>query len=228
MKGRIIYIEGHQESINQAKQAENTLKEFGWEVLLREGYTPETIGYAGLEYDILPNGRLSCFEGRKFFTKKACVMNHIALWNEVITLDEPIAFFEHDAIGIKAPNFDLIREQVKDFCVLSMDYAFDWGALAGKFSWRPKPSLVDEIRDFPKNYPLKHHRMCMYKDADLPPGVAAYVVTPKGAKKLIAAATNFGLEQADYLVNSFNVRMQYYASSVCKYNTVNLNTSGAK
>lgn len=228
VKGRVIYIKNHDASTKQANEALDSLSSCGWDVKLTPGYTPETVQTSNYNFDILPNGRLSCFEGRKFFTKKACVMNHIALWNEVITLDEPIAFFEHDAIGIKAPNFDLIREQVKDFCFLSMDYAFDWGALAGKFSWRPKPSLVDEIRDFPKNYPLKHHRMCMYKDADLPPGVAAYVVTPKGAKKLIAAATNFGLEQADYLVNSFNVRMQYYASSVCKYNTVNLNTSGAK
>lgn len=225
MKGRIIYIEGHLESTKQAKQAKKTLEEFGWDVLLREGYTPETIGYAGQEYNVLPNGRLSCFEGRKFLTKKSCAMNHIRCWEETIISGTPQAFFEHDAIGIEQPNFDLIQDKVKEFCFLSMDYAFDWGALAGKFQWRPSKPKQHEIRNFPEDYPLRHHRLCMYKGALLPPGVAAYVVTPRGAEKLLEATAKYGLEQADYLVNSHNVLMQYYAPSVCKYNKVNLNTS---
>jgi GR25 family glycosyltransferase involved in LPS biosynthesis len=227
VKGRIIYLKNHDASTKQAEEAEASLSKFGWDVQLTPGYTAETVQSGKYAYNILPNGRLSCFEGKKFFTKKACVMNHISFWNEVIQKDEPMAFFEHDVIACAAPDFALLNF-VKDFCFLSMDYAFDWGALAGKFRWRPEPTLAHEIRDFPQDYPLIHHRMCMYNGAQLTPGTAAYVVTPSGAKKLIAAAQNYGLEQSDYIINSHNVKMQYYAPSVCKYNTVNLSTSNAK
>jgi len=77
----------------------------------------------------------------------------------------------------------------------------------------------------PDNYPLLYYRENVWKDSMMAPGTGAYAITPQGANKMLEAVEMFGMDQSDFMINSFNVRMQYVLPSPVKFNTVNLSTS---
>ena len=41
------------------------------------------------------------------------------------------------------------------------------------------------------------------------PGTGSYAITPKGAAKMLDAIERCGLDQSDYMLNSFNVNLNY-------------------
>ena len=194
---------------------------YGWEVQLVDGFTPET---AETDLEIMGGSRLEIFRSeneKKFLTKRACVLNHVRFWREVVASGETQAFIEHDAIAIAPPE----DWKFEDVLVLNMDFAFKFGALRGKFRGYPKPTL-DKIVEIGDNYPLRCKiKTSPYKGAALVPGTAAYAITPEGAAKMLLVAEEFGLEQSDFILNDMNVTIEYVNPSPVRFNSKNLQTS---
>ena len=219
MKARIIHMPKHAGSVEQANQALDSFLAHGWDAQLYEGLTPETnTGYL----PVMKSGRLNKFTGRKFETKRACVMNHIHFWDDVVQSGEPQAFIEHDAIAVgPPPTMEWFHVNV-----LNMDHAFNFGALKGKFGGWKLVSPIQDLVYLPPDYPLTCKvEGSPYFGKEMIPGTAAYAITPNGARKLLDAAHKLGLEQSDYIINTKNVAIQYTNPSPVRFNTKNLQTS---
>lgn len=229
MRGRLTYLSGHEGSEKQASIAAESLSSNGWEVEAKPGFTRWSV--YPKQMPIMLDSRLdkisqetyknSEARDKRLDTKRACVMNHVEFWKEVVFMGHPMAFFEHDAVAIGPPQ----DWEFEDVLILNAEYAFDFGALKGKFSnWKiPKTT---EVRDLPHDYPL----WCKvegspYFGAKMICGTAAYAVTPKGANELLNAVHSKGLEQSDYIINEMNVRLQYITPSPIKFADKNLGTS---
>jgi len=228
MKGRIIYIEGREDSERQAEQAYNSFKKYDWDVEMWPGITPNTIDENDFPYPDVKNGRLEGIhnnEPQKYLIKKSCLFNNLTLCRDVVDANEPMAFIEHDAICI-GPYQDNWR--FEEFLFLSMDYCFKPPTVLATYphlnKWQP-PFTLNGVKTFPEDYPLRYYKNTIYKGYMMSPGTAAYCVTPKGARKILDAAEKNGLEQSDFHINSKNVLMEYANPSPVRYNKVNLNTS---
>lgn len=226
MKAQIVYIKGHQSSEAQAEIALRSFEKNNWDIDLTEGVTPDTIDESEFPYQDLPGGRLESFktsEPHKYLIKKSCIFNNLRFYQRVIEANEPMIFLEHDAICCGPEP----KVSFEDYLFLSFD-----GAFKPPTCLAVHPRLANYktnsklgVNRFPSNYPLRYYKNSMYKGAIMSPGTCAYAVTPKGAKKLLEAAKNNGLEQSDFHINENNVIMEYYYPSPVKYNSVNLNTS---
>jgi GR25 family glycosyltransferase involved in LPS biosynthesis len=228
MKGRIVYIEGREDSEKQAKQAYDSFKKYNWDVELFVGIMPKTINEKDFPYPDVENGRLQGIhknEPQKYLTKKSCLFNNLTFFKDVVDTNEPMAFIEHDAVCI-GPYEN--RWIFRDFLFLSLDYCFKPPTVLSNYphlnKWSP-PFTMNGVKAFPEDYPLRYYKDTIYKGYMMSPGTAAYCVTPGGARKLLDAAEKNGLEQSDYHINSKNVLMEYVYPSPVKYNKVNLNTS---
>lgn len=221
MNCKLHYLPLHAGSCKQSREALHSFLHYGWNVELVEGYTPET---ADTKLGLIKGGRLYNFQKKnqkKFLTKRACVLNHVRFWKEVVASNEPQVFLEHDTIAI-AP---LQECKFEDVLVLNMDFAFKFGALRGKFRDYPKGSK-DRVVKLGKDYPLKCNiNSSPFKGSSMVPGTAAYAITPKGAAKMLQVTEERGLEQSDFILNNMNVTIEYLNPSPVKFNNVNLKTS---
>jgi GR25 family glycosyltransferase involved in LPS biosynthesis len=218
----LTYLENNKQSCQQANESASSFRSLGWEVHLTRGLTPQT--YPISDYKVMSGSRLMSFyfeNQKKYATKRACVMNHVRFWERVVAADEPLVFLEHDAIAVSAP----VDWQFEEVLVLNAEYAFDFGALRGKFrGW--KIPTVEEVSPLPEDYPL----LCRVKDspyfgAKMICGTAAYAITPKGARAMLTVVEERGLEQSDYIINDMNVVIEYVCPSPVKFNSKNLGTS---
>lgn len=224
LEGRILYIKGHKESLNQAKGALESFENNGFsKVSLREGVTPKTLDRSNFDFPILKNGRLDSFRKntKKFLTKLSCLHNTLSFCTEVVENNKPMLSAEHDCIS--KTSFDQI--QVTDFCFLNYDTAFQYTCLNKKKFKKYKSYSHTGINFFPNNYPLTYKYKTMYEGAVLPPGLAGYILTPTGARKILNAVYKNGLEQCDLLINSYVLKLEYIHPSICTYNPINLQTS---
>lgn len=224
MKAHLIYVATHAQSVAQAHVALNSFVEHKWDVQLVEGITPDTLNEKDFSYNNLSNSRFADFyreNKRKYYVKKSCLFNNLKFAERVIEADQPMIFLEHDTLAIASlPDFDF-----DEYCFLSYQYAFNPpGALAKPPYNRYKLTGLQGVNDFPLDYPVKYYHKSIYNGARLTPGTAAYALSPKGARKILAAASK-GLEQSDYIINSYNVRLQYLWLSPVKYQKENLNLS---
>ena len=221
MKGQIVYIKGHEKSEKQAQQAFTSLRKRGWDVELKAGITPKTVKD---DVRIIEESRLLNFkkENRnRYLTKVSCALNHIEFFKNVVETDEPMAFFEHDAISVMAPE----EYEFEDYLLLNAEYVFrPPNKLAiNQFKDYVWPSFG--VCDFPENYPLLYYRNNIWKNSMMAPGTGAYAITPQGAQKMLDAIDEHGLDQSDFMINSSNLEMQYINPSPVKFNNVNLSTS---
>ena len=225
MKVQITYVETSKESTAQAEESLQSFLSYGWSATLNKGITPSTLNDNDFDVHDLLGGRLESFkqnESQKYPIKKSCLFNNLKFAESVIEADQPMIFAEHDALCIDSYtgwDFD-------EFCFLAIDYAFAPPTALSKppyNSYRFPPSFG--VVDFPSNYPLIYYKDSVYNGSMMTPGTAAYALSPKGAKKLLYAATSLGLEQSDFIINSYNLRLQYITPSPVKYNSVNLNMS---
>jgi len=226
MIGQIVYVKGHKESEKQASEALASFKKWGWDTYLHEGLTWENVENTSeyKNYKIIENSRLLNFKEEnkhKFLTKISCAINHIRFWKKVIKVNKPMAFIEHDSI-----------------CTTSWDnYTFDeYLILNCEFVFRPPNKLgLSQFKDYawpsfglcewPNDYRLKYYRENLWKDSNMAPGTGAYAITPIGAKKMLNVIEKYGLDQSDFMINSFNLKMQYCVPSPVKFNKINLSTS---
>ena len=225
MKGQIVYIKGHDRSQKQANQALQSFNKYKWDVELKAGNTKNNIKnfYPG-HYTIIANSRLHNFREEnynKYQTKISCAFNHVHFWEKVISEDQPMCFLEHDAICcMTSEEYDF-----EEYLILNAEFVFKSPNKLGlrqfkDFTW---PSFG--INDLPESYPLKYYKENVWKGYNMAPGTGAYAITPQGAKKLLSAINKYGFDQSDFMINSFNIRMQYLNPSPIKFNTINLSTS---
>jgi GR25 family glycosyltransferase involved in LPS biosynthesis len=74
-------------------------------------------------------------------------------------------------------------------------------------------------------YDLGYHKESIYHGAMMTPGTSAYILTPRGAKKLLSAAEKHGLDQSDFIINNDVLNMEYIYPSPVKFQKVNPNLS---
>ena len=219
MKSWIVHLPENEQSVQQANEAHESFRSHGWNVQLVEGITPETYDARARVRRLMDGGRLTKFKDPRLSIKKSCVNNHVVFWEKVASCGQTMAFIEHDAVAIAPPE----KWDFEDVLILNMDYAFNFGALKGKFRSFSLQSFTSNVIDLPENYPLKCRvDTSRYKGAMMIPGTAAYAITPKGAHRLLSAVTRYGLEQSDYIINSMNVKLQYANPSPVKFNKENL------
>ena len=226
MKGLIYYIKGHAGSERQAEEATESFRRRGWVTELVEGVTPDTIDEDEFPYPDLKGGRLESFrtsEPQKYLIKKSCIFNNLRHYKRVIKENKPLAFIEHDAICCGPPIIQYAM--VPEYLCLTWEHALDQPVFAGRQDIR-NYKHQDHLgyNPFPKDFPLVYYKDSIYRGAAMSPGTCAYIVSVKGAKKLLKAAMDNGLEQSDFHINSKNIEMGYVFPSPVKYNT-NLNTS---
>jgi GR25 family glycosyltransferase involved in LPS biosynthesis len=225
MKVQIIYVADHKGSEQQATQAFQSFQRHNWNAEMSSGITPDTINENEFTDKIIHSGRLADFKKenyRKYLVKKSCLFNNLKFCKRVIEADEPMVFAEHDAVCVR----DYIDFDFDDFCFLALEYAFQPPTTLAKpplNKWHIP--TVHGVNEFPKNYPLTYYRKNHYYGHSMTPGTAAYALAPAGAKKILHAVENHGLDQSDFVINSYNVRMQYLYPSPVRYNNINLNLS---
>jgi GR25 family glycosyltransferase involved in LPS biosynthesis len=225
MKAFIHYVKNHKESEEQASQALASFLRYGWEAQLQEGITPDTLDESEFDYPIIEGGRLEGFKAEqpnKYLIKKSCLSNQIRLWRKVVEENESMAFIEHDAICIGKFDYEF-----DELLCLNVEYAFQPPSVLGTISSVKgyKAPLALASKPLDTSYPLLYYKNNIYKNYAMIPGTAAYVVSPKGAKKLLEAAEKNGIDQSDFFINTYNVKIEYINPSPVKFNTKNLNTS---
>jgi GR25 family glycosyltransferase involved in LPS biosynthesis len=222
MRGIITYIEGHDLSTKQAKKCLKSYKKHGWDVSMVPGVIPSTLNRSLFPYPVIKNGRLNKFSGLKKEIKISCLFNNLLFCKEVIENNEPMARMEHDSICISSWD-EKYTKQIEDFCFLSYETTLPLGGHHSRLR-RYNTKSPKGINDFPNDYPIIYKIDNLWKGAIRSPGTAAYILTPSGAKKILRAAEEHGLEQSDFIINSKVLRMQYIYPSVATYN-INLKTS---
>ena len=120
---------------------------------------------------------------------------------------------------------DFSNLQFNDYLILNAEYVFKPPSKLNLNQFRNYEWSGFGINKLPESYPLKYYRDNIWKDSSMVPGTGSYAITPKGAVKMLDAIERCGLDQSDYMLNSFNVNIQYILPSPVKFNTVNLSTS---
>jgi GR25 family glycosyltransferase involved in LPS biosynthesis len=224
MKVQITYVD-NPESIDQANQSLKTFLDNGWDAEIVEGITPQTLNEDDFPYADTTDGRLASFrtnEPHKYPIKKSCLFNNLKFCERVLDANEPMVFAEQDAICIAPPQ----RWYFEDYLCLTFEYAFQPPTALAKPPFNQWHHMsLNGVQQFPRNYPLKYYKQSVYNGYIMAPGTAAYGLTPRGARKLLDAAEEYGLEQSDFFINAKNLMMQYTYPSPVKYNRINLNLS---
>lgn len=225
MKGYIYYIEGHKESEKQAQESYTSFKKYKWDVELRPGVTRFTVKQnEEFKRNIIEGSRLHNFKQEntnKYLTKISCAINHIQFWKEVVEKKEPMCFLEHDSIcTMKAENY-----QFQDYLLLNAESVFRPPSKLGQQKYKDYNWPGFGINDFPNIYPLQYNKNNLWKNSMMAPGTGAYIISPKGAQKMLNAINKNGFDQSDFMINSYNIRMQYILPSPVTFNSVNLSTS---
>lgn len=226
MKCKLIYISGHSGSLDQRDQAlESFAKYSGWDVKKKHGVTPQTVkNREEFQWPIKDDSRLLNFKQEnynRYLTKLSCVMNHVRFWRQVVKEDQPMAFLEHDAICIG----DWGGFEFDEYLILNAEYVFRKPNKLGLKQFIDYTFPGDKgVYSLPKNYKLKYHRENNWKGSKMVPGTGAYAITPKGAAKMLDIAEQ-GLDQSDFILNSYNINIEYLLPSPVKFNTENLSTS---
>jgi len=226
MKGQIVFIKGHKGSESQAKDAYESFVKHGWDVEMVEGITPSTLDETEFDYPLIKGGRLYEMKKKndpKYYIKKSCISNQIRMWRKCVEENITMAFIEHDAICVGSMN-----QRVDELVCLNIEYAFFPPSVLANHAfmqyYRPEYSILPKT--LPEDYPLRYYKKPnAYTNAAMIPGTAAYAVSPKGAKRLLEAAEQRGIDQSDFFVNSYNVKLEYITPSPVKFNSRNLNTS---
>jgi len=225
MKGYIYYISGHKESEKQANESYTSFKKYGWDVELRPGVTRFTVKENDeFSRDIIKGSRLYNFKEEntnKYLTKISCAINHIQFWKEVVETKRAMCFLEHDSIcTMRCEDY-----QFHDYLLLNAESVFRPPNKLGQQKYKDYYWPGFGINDFPDSYPLKYNKDNLWKNSMMAPGTGAYIISPMGAKKMLAAIDKHGFDQSDFMINTHNIRMEYVLPSPVKFNSINLSTS---
>lgn len=204
MKAFIIHLPKSAVSVHEATLTVESLKEHtDFEVELFEGVDKYNVWQKFIDSDFYfeDTTRWGCgFED----TELAVFFSHYSLWQKCIELKESIVVLEHDARFHNSVDLDLLNSYRGD--VINLGYP-NWGTR--EWDKDGDPRLETRVYcDEPHNYykPDKSECKC---DVNFLYGAHAYLVTPKGAKKLIKDAAN-GILPADTYIAADRVKIADY------------------
>lgn len=226
MKAFIVYI-NHPDSKRYANQALKSFADYsGWEPTLFEGITPETLPSweSRLSLRMKKLSRVAIFrrENMKLYnTKKSCALNHYRLYQKCVELNEPVAFIEHDSHCVR----DWIPVDFDDVLVLNPQSGIKQKVFKHLWPKNLKP-VKQGIHDI--DFTGLHYRFDPEINGQIPPGVAAYAITPRGAQKMIDVYENVGWEQSDFILNTHYVRIQTIMPELFTFKLPNLSMSHGK
>jgi GR25 family glycosyltransferase involved in LPS biosynthesis len=113
----------------------------------------------------------------------ACMVSHMRCWQETISRDEPIIVFEHDAI---------VTRQFKEKDVLTDEFKGGIIGLNNPIGATRKASVFHEKTSSKNGL----SQVPSVDNQDVPQGLAgnsAYLITPKGAKKVLSKVREVGM-----------------------------------
>lgn len=208
MKAYIIHIVENPKSVETANLCLDTCKEYGYEAYLWSGFTPRTYKEADKKYGLTvmnPSHMYDRQVGRNgsrytYECKYSNFLNHYTMWNMAVETQENVMVLEHDVIAVR--EWD--NPRFSEMLVLNMDC----GLHEKQFSKILKPKLYDGVGLYQNPY-LIYRSENLWKGAGMIPGSAAYVITPKGAARLIKNVKEYGWDKADYIINTKSVKMEY-------------------
>jgi len=221
MKVKLHYVKHHKESKVLVEEAFNSFDNNGWDVELIEGYTPENTPNI-TDHWFMIGGRLhELLQQRSpnFSTKMAIVSNHIRFWRSVVESNQTTIYAEHDVICTQ-PIFDL--PQFDDVLLLNLDksnmdnHLLEWVyCIPTEFQMK---EYSDGVHSLPDDWPWIYNlHDTIYNGSKLVPGAGCYAITPAGAKKLLSAIEEHGLEQGDLNLNTYNIDIKFNIPSVVKF-----------
>lgn len=232
MLARVIYVKGNELSEKCKDHLVGSLKQHDWNYEVVEGITPDTLNENEFPYPDLEGGRLESFrlnkdpnERKKYLIKKSCLFNNLRFARDVLDAGEPMIFLEHD-VKVNAPMPK--SDGVHDFCFLNIESAFKPPSALDKTylrKWFAEHPHKLGLQPFPSDYPLRYYKDARYYGKNMVPGTSGYILTTSGAERILGAASEFGLEQSDFIYNNMTVYMQYLYPSPMKFQNVNPNLS---
>ena len=145
--------------------------------------------HTGSEFDQKTGIKKIGYGGRDFQRRKACGMSHYLLWKECAEKNEPMLIFEHDAIFKEKLEFDTLLES--EFQIIGLNDPFGATRLPDKFDKIVKQS-EEEILHVPE-----------IDKPQIAQGIAgnsAYMIKPKGARKLLELVEEHGMWNNDAIM----------------------------
>ena len=146
-----------------------------------------------------------------------CFASHYSLWEKCLTINEPIVVLEHDGVMVRDPS--KLLDQVEDICHL--DRYLPFNSNKGEESTVYRSEYEDNIRQNDekgvRDYPEYH----FYGDESVT-GTCfvqayGYLLTPRGAEKLIRFAKTKGVYPADKAICQAALKLQGSNATYVKY-----------
>lgn len=221
MKAFIIHTK-HPKSVKYANASLKSFENYsGWEPILFEGVTPETLPLWEEKYplNVKSKSRVANFEKKdypKFLAKKSCSYNHYRLFKKCIEMDEPIAIIEHDS---DCKN-DWKEYKFNDILMMNAKSAINLKKFK-RIQQRNRHTLKKGIHDI-GFIGLTYKHQTNIKFAYMMPGTAAYAVTPVGASKMLKVYETIGWEQSDFIINTAYVQIQTIIPELFMFTRPNL------
>ena len=143
---------------------------------------------------------------RNLPSELATFFSHYDLWKKCIELNENILILEHDVWFESNPNL----EQFKSFDgdIINLGFPF-WGSNKINNKWKIGIANKNYWNDLPPGLRLRPIDKTKYSDQSHLMGAYSYIVTPKGAKKLIDDIPN-GITPADVFISQKKVDIYDY------------------
>ncbi len=210
MKSFVISLVNNQESTVATRRLVESIKSTGSKLdpIILSATTPSTIthgikslGMSGVEWtypmDVHEDGldlktglRLTHYETANHSNRVACMVSHMRCWKKAIDLNETIVVLEHDALFVKKFKPKDLTDQWKGGIIGLNDPR---GATRRSGMFHEKVSSSVGVQPVPT-----------IDDMDVPQGLAgnsAYMISPKGAKKLLDKVREVGMWPNDALMN---------------------------
>lgn len=153
----------------------------------------EQLGMQGVKYtypvdasqdgvDINTGLRLTHYETKNIKSRIACMVSHMRCWQTAIDNDETIVVLEHDALFKRKFDFSSLTKYFKGG-IMGLNSPI--GATRRAYVFDELARKIHGVQSVP-----------YIDEKDVPQGLAgnsAYVITPKGAKKLLDKVREIGM-----------------------------------
>ena len=139
--------------------------------------------------DIKTGLYLRHYPTKKISNRTACMVSHMRLWHKCATGKKPIVILEHDAIFTRKFVFEPLEKEFK-------------GGILGLNDPRGATRRSDVFHNIASSK-MGLQPVPTVDDAEVPQGLAgnsAYLITPKGAKKLLDKVREVGMWPNDAIM----------------------------
>ncbi len=160
--------------------------------------------WEGETYDFATGLKKSAYSGRDPLARVACSMSHFRLWAECFDNKQTYLVLEHDAYFLKKLDYERILEW--DYQVIGIN-----DPLGATRKSRYFKGIIERNPNYVQNVPG-------IDEFNTPQGLAgnsAYIITPDGAERCMAAVFKYGLWPNDaimckQLVKGMGVTKEFY------------------